>query len=310
MKKISSLLAVSGLVAMLAGCGTDESASNPEATSKEWPEKLTLVQMPNENDPSVTQSMHGQLREHLENELGIEVVEHQGGSYAVGIEALASGNLDVMLASPMSYFQANKIADAELLVTPKYPEGVFKYYTAFVTQADNDEINSIEDFKGKNFAFVNPSSSSGYLYPKATLVDQLGLEADRIEQSSYFFDNVTFSESHQNSIIGVKMGDFDGAVAAMASIDALQDAGQISEDDYKIVGKSIDIPDASYVVRGDLPEDFKEELRDAFVSFEDEEYFKAIHNHEDVRFEATPADYYDDSIELLDKINALEEESK
>jgi len=293
---------------VLSACA--QSNEKSEVADGEWPKEITVVQMPNENDPSVTQAMHEQLSKHLENELGIKVKEHQGTSYAVGIEALASGNLDVMLASPMSYFQANKITNAELLVTPQYPEGAFDYYTAFITQSDNDEINSLADLKGKNIAFVNPASSSGYLYPKATLVEELNLEPDLIEQSGYFFKDVAFSESHPNSIIGVKMGDYDAAVAAKAIIDSLIDAGQIEEKDIKIIGRSIDIPDASYMMRGDLPEDFKKALRDAFVSFEDEDYFEALHRDKRVRFKATEPSYYDESIELLKTINALDEKGE
>lgn len=307
MKKFSTVVAMIGLSSMLVAC-SDEETPKTQASEEAWPETLTLVQMPNENDPTITQSMHTQLREHLSEELDIEVVEHQGGSYAVGIEALASGNLDVLLATPMSYYQANKITDAELLVTPSFPEGAYEYYTSFITHADNDDINTLEDLKGTNFAFVNAASSSGYLYPKGTLVQELSLEADRVEQSGYFFENVTFSESHPNSVIGVSMGDFEAAAAARAVIDSLIEAGQIEEDDIKEIGRSIDIPDPSYMVRGDLPDDFIEELREAFLSFDNEEYFEAIHGDKAVRFVETPDDFYEESIDMLDSINALEED--
>jgi phosphonate transport system substrate-binding protein len=57
-------------------------------------------------------------------------------------------------------------------------------------------------------------------------------------------------------------------------MDSMIEAGTIKEDDFKIIGQTQDIPDASYIVRGDLPEDFKNALKDAFVSFEDEKYFE------------------------------------
>lgn len=310
MKKFATVVAMLGISSMLVACSGEEETTTTKASETAWPETLTLVQMPNENDPTITQSMHSQLRDHLTEELGINVVEHQGGSYAVGIEALASGNLDVLLATPMSYYQANKVADAELLVTPSFPEGVFKYYTSFITHADNDDINSLEDLEGTNFAFVNAASSSGYLYPKGTLVQELGLESDRVEQSGYFFENVTFSESHPNSVIGVSMGDFEAAAAARSVIDSLIEAGQIKEDDIKEIGRSIDIPDPSYIVRGGLPDDFVDELREAFLSFDNEEYFEAIHGDASVRFVGTPEGFYDDSIEMLGSINALEEDEQ
>ncbi|QNF28694.1 MULTISPECIES: phosphate/phosphite/phosphonate ABC transporter substrate-binding protein [Metabacillus] len=310
MKILSKFFLTVGLISTLAACGNGASSSSSasaDTANKGWPEELTLVQMPNENNPNAA-SMHTALRDHLSKELGIEVKEFEGGSYAVGIEALASGNLDVMLASPMSYYQANQLAGAELLVTPQV-EG-YEYYTAFITKKDNKEINNMEDLKGKNFAFVNAASSSGYLYPKGTLVQEFNLDPDSVEQSGYFFENVTFSESHPNSVMGVMMGDFDAAAVAIGQLDSMIEAGTIKEDDFKIIGQTQNIPDASYIVRGDLPEDFKNALKDAFVSFEDEKYFEAVHNDPKARFIATEQDYYDPTIEMLDAINALEEEAK
>ncbi|RND00386.1 phosphate/phosphite/phosphonate ABC transporter substrate-binding protein [Lysinibacillus halotolerans] len=309
MKSLSKFFLTVGLVTTLAACGNGGSSSSSSAlddkANKGWPEELTLVQMPNENNPNAA-SMYTALRDHLSEELGIEVKEFEGGSYAVGIEALASGNLDIMLASPMSYYQANQKAGAELLVTPQV-EG-YEYYTAFITKKDNEEINNMEDLKGKNFAFVNAASSSGYLYPKGTLVQEFDLDPDLLEQSGYFFENVTFSEFHANSVMGVLMGDFDAAAVAIGQMDSMIQAGTIKEDDFKIIGRTQNIPDASYIIREDLPEDFKEAIREAFVSFEDEQYFEAVHNDPNARFVETEQTYYDPTIEMLDAINALEDE--
>lgn len=307
-KILSKFLLIVGLVTMLAACGNEASSKSSDSDGTEnkgWPEELTLVQMPNENNPNAA-SMHTSLRDHLSEELGLEVKEFEGGSYAVGIEALASGNLDVMLASPMSYYQADQKAGAELLVIPQV-EGQ-EYYTAFITKKDNEEINNMEDLKGTNFAFVNAASSSGYLYPKGTLVQEFDLDPDLMEQSGYFFENVTFSESHANSVMGVKMGDFDAAAVAIGQLNSMIEAGTINEDEFKIIGRTDDIPDASYIIREDLPEDFKTALRDAFVSFEDEKYFEAVHNDPKARFVAPEQDYYDPTIEMLEAINALEED--
>ncbi len=299
------LIMTAGLASMLAACGSVADSAASTSANTDWPEAITLVQMPNENNPQVA-SLHTALREHLEDKLDIKVNEHDGASYAIGIEALASGNLDIMLGSPMSYYQAKRMAGAELLVTPK--SELTEYYTVFITQGDNDKVNDMEDLRGTNFAFVNAASSSGYLYPKGTLVQEFALDPDRVEQSGYFFENVTFSESHQNSVIGVAMGDFETAAAAGSIIDRLIEAGTIKEGDVKVIGRTQDIPDASYFIRGDLPDGFKDAVREAFVSFEDEAYFEALHGDPQARFIATEQDYYDSSFELLAAINALEEE--
>ena len=303
MNKFSKFFLTVGIVSTLAACGNESSSTQSE--NSERPEEISIVQMPNENNPN-TASMHTQLREHLSEELGIEVKEYDGGSYAVGIEALSSGNLDVMLVTPMSYYQAKQKAGAEILASPQ-SEG-YEYYTAFITQGDNKEINDMKDIKGTNFAFVNPASSSGYLYPKGTLVQEFDLDPDLVEQSGYFFENVTYSESHSNSVMGVVMGDYEVAAVAIGQLKGMIDSGTIKEDDVKILGRTQDIPDQSYVVRGDLPDEFKKELRDAYLSFENEEYFETIYQDPATRFVDVGQEFYDETIKMLDAINALEEE--
>lgn len=108
--------------------------------------------------------------------------------------------------------------------------------------------------------------------------------------------------------MGVLMGDFDAAAVAIGQMDSMIQAGTIKEDDFKIIGRTQNIPDASYIIRGDLPEDFKEAIREAFVSFEDEQYFEAVHNDPNARFVETEQTYYVPTIVMLDAINALEDE--
>lgn len=306
MKKHFIKFMLIGSIFFLAACGNEGEASSGAGENGDWPEKIAIVQMPNEDNPNAA-SMHNQLREHLMKELDVDVIEYEGGSYAIGIEAMVSGSIDIMLATPMSFYQAQRKANAELLVKPHTDEET-EYYTTFITQANNDEINSIEDLKGKNFAFVNAASSSGYLYPKGTLVKELDLDPDLIEQSGYFFENVMFSESHQNSMMGVAMGDFDAAAVTAGQYAMMLDAINIDEGDLKVIGRTQDIPDPSYIIRGDLPVDLKVAIRDAFISFDDDSYFEAIHGTPDARFVATDPDYYAETIKMLDSINALEEE--
>lgn len=302
MMKWSKALLLGSAALALAACGSTEAE---ETANGAWPEEITVVQYPNEQNPN-TPSMHASFREHLESELGIEVNEvTSNGAYAAGIEALASGQTDIMLVSPQSFAQAKEKAGAELIATQSSDAD---YYSMFITHAENEDINSLEDLKGTNFAFVDASSSSGYMYPKGTLVKELGLDPAQIEQSGYFFDNVVYSGSHDNSAIGVGMKDYDAASVTSSILERLDEAGIVAEEDYKIIGRSPDIPNPSYVIRGDLPEDFKDAVQDAFLTFDDAEYFEAIHGDAEARFMEVDDSYYTETLELLESITETEGE--
>lgn len=293
MKKLNRLAVIGCLTAILAGCSTN--ANQDENT---MPDKLVLVQMPNENNPDAG-GKHAEFSQALSEYIGIPVEELEGSDYTVGIEAMASKNVDVMLVSPMSYYQAKERAGAELLVSTPTSED---YRSAFIVKGDNDEIQNLEDLKGKTFAFVDQSSSSGYLYPKAHILKSLGLDSDQLEKSGYYFNTVAFSGQHQASLMGVVMQDYDGACVAASMIQMMIDAGAIQEGDVKVIDQSEIIPNPAYVIRGDLPEALKTKIKEFFLQYENEEYFETIHGNKDIRFVDVKEEAYEPAKEMLDAL--------
>ena len=67
-KELIEILSNSGVTLAACGTGGNSTSSASEDTEKGWPEEITLVQMPNENNPNAA-SLHTQLREHLSEEL-------------------------------------------------------------------------------------------------------------------------------------------------------------------------------------------------------------------------------------------------
>lgn len=316
-KKITTILTLLGTLAILGGCATSKTTDSATVSSIEntissdqanvsqddkqgWPSKIIIVQMPNEANPDAGEK-HDGFRKAAEDYLGIKVEELEGSDYAVGIEAMKSGKLDVMLVTPMSYYQAKKVANAEPLVTTAsfFAE---PYKTVFITKADRDDINSIEDLRGKTFAFVDPASSSGYMYPKADLLKELNLDTDQLENPDYFFKTVAYSGKHDSSIMGVIMGDYDAAAVALPTIQPMIDAGLFKKDDLKIIGETSVIPNPCYVMRADLPQSLKDKIMEFYLQYDDSEYFSTFYNSPDVRFVvAKDSDYavVDEMVKLL-----------
>lgn len=295
MKYMKKVIAASLALMTLTGLTGCSKENDPNA----WPEKIVLAQMPNENNPNAD-SMHEEFAAALSDYLGIEVEGVEGTEYTAGIEGMASKNVDVMLVSPMSYFQAKARANAELLVSTPTAED---YRTAFITRKDRDDINTLEDLKGKSFAFVDQASSSGYMYPKAKLVKDLNLDSEQLESSGYFFSTVAFSGSHPTTLTGVLMGDYDAGAVAKQIITQMAEVGQLDESEIKIIAETDIIPNPCYVVRGDLPEDLKAKIKEFFLSYDDETYFEAVHGDSSIRFvEVSDADY-EPAREMLELLN-------
>lgn len=61
----------------------------------------------------------------------------------------------------------------------------------------------------------------------------------------------------------------------------------------------VDIPNASYVIRGDVQEDLKQAIEDAYLSFDDSEYFETIYGDAETRFTTIDDEYYTPAIEAM-----------
>ncbi|EOH97819.1 phosphate/phosphite/phosphonate ABC transporter substrate-binding protein [Enterococcus pallens] len=304
MKKIKlavlALLCGTALAAM-TGCGNDQSA-----TAADEVDKLTIVQMPDETNPDAG-SKNDQFRKDMEKELGIEIEELEGAEYSVGIEAMKAGKLDVLLVTPMSYYQAKKVAGVEPLVTTT--SMVEKpYRTVFIVNKDDKETQSLEDLKGKTFAFVDPASSSGYMFPKSKLVNELDLDPDQLENPDYFFKTVAYSGKHDSSIMGVIKGDYEAAAVAEQIIPQLVEAGMMKEDDVRIVGETDVIPNACFVIRADLPQEMKDKIKDFYLNYENGDYFETLYGSKDVRFVEAKDEDYDVVKEMVETLNIEETE--
>ena len=284
--KIKKVLASLALVMSLSitGCSSNENSDRPEG----WPETFVVTTSVDENNPDAD-AMNQQFASDLEAALGIPVEVYSSSDYTTMIEGMAAGNVQASMVSPMSYFQTKERANAELVASAKM---AYEYRSVFITQGDNDEINSLEDLRGKTFAFVDQASSSGYLYPKAHLVQTLNLDPDQLENSGYFFDTVAFSGGHNTSLVGVAMGDYDAACVSLQVIEMMQQAGQIQEGDIKVIGQTDIIPNPAYVVAGDLPQDLKDKFKDFLLNYDNADFFEAALGSADMRFgETSEADY-------------------
>ncbi|MGG5315307.1 phosphate/phosphite/phosphonate ABC transporter substrate-binding protein [Enterococcus sp. AZ072] len=300
--KVAMLALLCGTtLAIMTGCGNDQSA-----TAADEVDKLTIVQMPDETNPDAG-TKNDEFRKDMEKELGIEIEELEGAEYSVGIEAMKAGKLDVLLVTPMSYYQAKKVAGVEPLVTTT-SMGEKPYRTVFIVNKDDKETQSLEDLKGKTFAFVDPASSSGYMFPKSKLVNDLDLDPDQLENPDYFFKTVAYSGKHDSSIMGVIKGDYEAAAVAEQIIPQLVEAGMMKEDDIRIVGETDVIPNACFVIRADLPQEMKDKIKDFYLNYENGDYFETLYGSKDVRFVEAKDEDYDVVKEMVETLNIEETE--
>jgi phosphonate transport system substrate-binding protein len=179
------------------------------AGGAEAADRLHLVLTPSQKptDLLATGEEFGQVLGKL---VGVAVRVTVASDYAAVIEALRNRTADLAFVHPGGYVLASREAKA-MIVAKNLWHGKATFTSRIYVRRESG-LKALEDLRGKSIAFVDPASSSGYIYPMVMLI-QGGLVTNRDPKS--FFKEVVFSGAHDASMRAL----LNGHVDAIASFD-------------------------------------------------------------------------------------------
>jgi len=250
MKPLRSFLRVASFALALTAAGL--------ASAKD---QLTIGLIPSEDSQAMIEASK-QVLDTLQTRLGMPVVPFVATDYNGIIEALRAGKLDVAYLGPFSYVLATSVAEVEafaVAVTRKTGQSAYK--SVIVARKDSG-IRELADLKGRTFAFVDPSSASGHLFPKAGL-EQAGFVPAQL------FSRVIFSGSHDASILAVENHKVDAAAVADRIFASAVSKGLVKQDEFQVVWSSRPIPESPMVWRKDLDPALQQKVASALASIKD-----------------------------------------
>lgn len=192
----------------------------------------------------------GQL---LQKTTGLHFKTSVATSYAAVIEAMGAGKVDVGWLATFSYVLAHDKYGVELLLVVQRFGSPF-YRGQIMVRADSG-IQDLAELKGKRFAFVDPASTSGHLYPKTLLLSK-GIDPE------HFFKKSVFAGSHNAVVLSIYKGEVDGGAAYDGSRSAVAKIFPDVFDKVKVIAYTKEIPNDTVSVRKKLPEDLKLIIRD------------------------------------------------
>ena len=212
--------------------------------------------------PKPTQKYYQDLLRLVGEKVGRKVVFSQRKTYAEVNDLLEHRVVDLAFVCSGPYVTGHDKFGMEILAVPvAYGEPV--YYCYFLAGLDSD-IESLDDFRGRTFAFTDPHSNTGCLVPKYVLA-QRGYWPDS------FFGETFFSHSHDNSIKAVAEGLADGAAIDQLIWDFMDATDPTYTRRTKIIEKSAPYGIPPVVVHPNLDQDLKRRLRESFLSLHEEE---------------------------------------
>jgi phosphate/phosphite/phosphonate ABC transporter binding protein len=311
LKRLLMILVI-GSVIFAFGCGGEETEKKDEKNDSKTTQKATkkdsgtqspyanqvlkLGRIPFTNSSGMVRQ-HNRLLEYLTEKLGVKQVRLQTASdYNSILNLLIKGNIDIAWMASNTSVEARNNPEIELLVKP-IRFNTDSYRGIIIARQDSG-INSLDELKGKKFAWVEKESASGYIFPKALLLEA-GLDPERD------FSEATFLGKHDAVVLNVLLGKFDAGACYDDARTTLRDKSKI--DELRILATTQDIANEPIICRKSLPADLIEKIKKAFLDLNKKtpESKYVLENLTDVEG-FVPADYNDyDYIEQVQ--NLLEE---
>lgn len=242
------LFAVIALAAVIiTGCGkqSTESQSGADIGTAANPIKMAMVPSLDTQKLVVSGEKLTQL---MEKETGLKYEISVPTSYTAVITAMGAGTVDIGWLSPIPYIIAHdKYGVKVILKTVR--KGSTDYYSFIIARSDSG-IKKLADLKGKKFAYGDPVSTSGAIYPKH-LIRTSGYDPDT------FFSDVIYAGAHDRVVMAVYNKQVDaGAIYGQPGDDARNRVMTALPDvlsKTSVIAQSIPIPNDTVSLRKGLP---------------------------------------------------------
>lgn len=230
------------------------------AADPTWPKEITFSLLSTEAANEVIRRWEPVLKQ-LEQDLGVKIKHVSATDYRGSIEALKFKKAEIGHLGPKAYVEAsnNNYANVEPIVQVQQANGSLGYRSCLIVHSDSD-IFSPEDIGGKTFAFNDPNSTSGYLVPSAFFMMEMGIDPKT------YFSKLTFSGSHEASIVAVANKKVDVASTNLPDLQQLVREGKVPRAALRVIWVSKLIPLDPVVIRKDLPASLRTAIQDSLAT--------------------------------------------
>lgn len=218
----TAIIPIVAIVAVIVGIGIgmafNTSESQVQQTSDLFLEKLVVAVVP-QGDVKKFDAQEQMLESYFTEKIGMPVEIFYPIDDTTTLASIKSGTTHVAFMSSRPALLANEQNDGNVLVfmadlKPFKTESGDEilgtsYMSQYWTLKDRNDINTLDDMRGKSAAFSGPLSTGGYLFPVAELVHQNLLPSG--DNPKDFFSNILFSGGYHQSLIALLNGKVDVA---------------------------------------------------------------------------------------------------
>ncbi len=217
--------------------------------------------------PKQGYAYYRQLIQYVGENMGQSVRIVDRGTYEEVNNLLEHQQLDAAFVCGGPYVEGKEAFNLELLALPEMEHGPI-YFSYLIVPAKST-ARSLEDLRGKRFAFTDPKSNSGMIAPSYWLA-AIG------ETPDSFFSKHIFTYAHDASIKAVIDNLVDGAAVDSLIWDYMNNHDPEVGVKTRIIKRSQPFGIPPLVVRPDLPAKKKQQLREILLGMHQDPAGKQI----------------------------------
>ena len=262
-----------GLVIAACGGTTSSTASSaPSAAASaasnaprigSFDRPVVLAFTPSQEAPTIATN-GAAIKSALEKATGLAWKVTPMSSYAAQVEGMCSGAIDAGFFAPlqMTLLLSKSCGTPVLGALRKDDSGQLAttYKSQILVRADSG-INTLADLKGKKFAFVDPLSASGYVFPTLTVKNKTG------QDPKTFFSQTIFAGGHPQAALAVYTKQVDGAATFIDARDSLVSANPDIKTATKVIETAGPIPNDGIALRKGFPDDVAKQVIQALKDY-------------------------------------------
>jgi len=196
--------------------------------------------------------IYGHIADLISKKLDCKVEVFIATSYNAEIEAMRNDKLEFAEFGPLGYVLAHEVAKAQAVASFADKAGKPDSYTAGIATWPGSGITKLADVAGKSFAYADPASTSGHLFPAYWLAKN-GIDPDKGIKGYYAGSHAASYEALLNH--KVMAGELNSEQIASATV-----SGNYKPSDFVELWRSDPIPIDPMCVHGTLPDGFKARL--------------------------------------------------
>ena len=204
--------------------------------------------------------IYDKLGKLIGDKLGCKVEVFVATSYNAEIEAMRNGKLDIGEFGPLGYVLAHQVAKAEAVAAFGTADGKPDTYWASLVTYPESGIKTVADIKGHSFAFSDPASTSGHLFPAYGL-RKGGIDPDKDIKAIY-------AGSHTSSFEALYNHKVDAGELNSEQLESAKQRGHYKDGDLVFLWKSDPIPTDPFCLRGTLPDAFKKRVTEVLQNLD------------------------------------------